>query len=101
MAISARLLSEQIGHTVVDKTGLAGAYDFSLQWTPDESQASQTPMLNVTQAGQQGTSGTPSPQASGPSLFTALEEQFGLELKSQEGPMQVLVIDHVERPAEN
>jgi bla regulator protein BlaR1 len=101
MAILVRLLSEQVGHTVVDKTGLAGAYDFSLQWTPDQSQASQTPMFNLTPAGQQGSSGTSSTPASGPSIFTALQEQLGLELKSQEGPMQVLVIDHVERPAEN
>jgi uncharacterized protein (TIGR03435 family) len=101
MAILVRLLAEQIGHTVVDKTRLAGAYDFSLQWTPDESQASQTPMFNVTPIGQPGTAGTPSPQAPGPPIFTALEEQLGLELKSQESPVQVLVIDHVERPAEN
>jgi bla regulator protein blaR1 len=100
LALLVRWLSEQISHTVVDKTGLTGAYDFTLQWTPDATEA-QTPMFNVTQPGQQGTAGAPAPQASGPSIFTAIEEQLGLELKSQEGPVPVLVIDHVERPAEN
>jgi uncharacterized protein (TIGR03435 family) len=93
MSLLVRLLSEQVGHTVVDKTGLAGSYEFTLQWKPDDSAASQTPTFG----GAQGTAGT----ASGPSIFTAIQEQLGLELEPQEVPMEVLVIDHVEKPVEN
>jgi uncharacterized protein (TIGR03435 family) len=77
----AHQLSMQLSENVVDKTGLTGRYDFTLHWTKDA-----TP---------DGTS------ASGPSLFTALQEQLGLKLVPQEGPMPVLVIDQVERPTEN
>jgi bla regulator protein blaR1 len=80
----AKQLSQQLGSTVVDKTGLNGNYDFNVQWTP-ESQ----------------TSGATSPGSSPSSLFTALQEQLGLELKSQTGPSQILIIDHVEKPADN
>jgi uncharacterized protein (TIGR03435 family) len=92
VSLLVRLLSEQVGHTVVDKTGLAGSYEFTLQWKPDDSAASQTPTFG----GAQGTAGT----ASGPSIFTAIQEQLGLELEPQV-PMEVLVIDHVEKPVEN
>jgi uncharacterized protein (TIGR03435 family) len=88
-----RLLSEQVGHTVVDKNGLAGSYEFTLQWKADDSAASQTPTFG----GAQGTAGA----ASGASIFTAIQEQLGLELEPQEVPMEVLVIDHVEQPVEN
>lgn len=93
VSLLVRLLSEQVGHTVVDKTGLAGSYEFTLQWKPDDSAASQTPTFG----GAQGTAGT----ASGPSIFTAIQEQLGLELEPHEVPMEVLVIDHVEKPVEN
>ena len=73
-------LSDFLGRTVIDKTGLSGNYDIDLKWTPDEQQ------------------GTPD---AGPTLFTALEEQLGLKLVSAKGPVEVFVVDHVERPAEN
>jgi uncharacterized protein (TIGR03435 family) len=43
----------------------------------------------------------PSPECSGPSLFTAIQEQLGLKLESQKAPVEILVIDHVEKPSEN
>ena len=86
------LLSEQMGRTVIDNTGLKGHYDFTLKWTPDRS----TPMLS----GATGSDSAPLPD-SGPSIFTAIQEQLGLKLESQKGPVELLVIDHVEKPSEN
>ena len=90
----AHLLTQQTGRTVVDNTGLKGNYDFTLHWTPDQS----TPTLNGPSGG--GPDGTTSSE-SGPSIFTAIQEQLGLKLESQKGPVEILVIDHVERPSEN
>jgi bla regulator protein blaR1 len=97
MADVVRLLSQQLGRTVVDKTGLTGNYDFTLQWTPDESQG---PMFKGAEGGQAPASAPP-PDSSGPSIFTALQEQLGLKLESQKGPVEILVIDHVEKPSAN
>jgi uncharacterized protein (TIGR03435 family) len=85
-----RLLSQQLGRTVLDKTGLAGNYDVELQWTPDNIPASFI-----------GPDGKPTPEISGPSVFTAIQEQLGLKLESQKGPVEVLVIDHVEPASAN
>lgn len=61
----------------------------TLQWTPDESRA---PMFKGTEGGQQGAADNmPSPEASGPSIFAALEK----------GSVDILVIDHAEKPSEN
>jgi len=77
---------------VSDKTGLTGKYDFTLNWTPDETQ--YTGMgIHVPQA-------VSNPNAP-PELFTALQEQLGLKLEAHKTPAEVLVIDHVERPSEN
>ena len=93
-----RFLSGQLGRTVVDKTGLTAKYDFTLQWTPDESQGA---MLKGPGPGPQSTSSPPPPDPSGPSIFTAVQEQLGLKLESQKGPVEILVIDHAEQPSEN
>ena len=91
----ARILSQQLGNTVEDKTGLTGKYDFTLQWTPDRNTSPMSP-----EPGQQGPAAS-STDSSGPSIFTAIQEQLGLKLESQKGPVEVLVIDHVETPSEN
>jgi uncharacterized protein (TIGR03435 family) len=86
------MFARLLGRTVIDKTGLTGNFDINLEWTPDESQAMQPPP------------DAPKPPPSdnlGPSLFTALQEQLGLKLLSQKGPITVLVIDRVEKPTEN
>ncbi len=92
----ANVLSRQLGQLVVDKTGLKGNYDFTLKWTPDEGQGQM-----FKGAGEPPRDAAPPPDASGPSIFTALQEQLGLKLESQKGPADTIVIDHVERPSEN
>ena len=93
----ADVLSRQIGQLVVDKTGLTGNYDFTLKWTPDETQGQ---MFRGAGDGAPRDAAPPA-DASGPSIFAALQEQLGLKLESQKGPVDTLVIDHVERPSEN
>lgn len=73
---------------VLDKTGLTGKFDFDLVWTPDE-----------TQFGGKGSSMPADPNA--PNIFTAFQEQLGLKLEPQKAPVDVLVIDGVERPSQN
>jgi len=82
----ASLLSSMVQRVVIDKTALTGNFDFELKWTPD-----RTP---------QGLdSGAPPPgNPDSPSIFTALQEQLGLKLNSAKRQVDVLVIDHVERP---
>jgi uncharacterized protein (TIGR03435 family) len=91
-----RLLSRQLGRKVIDKTGLTGIYDFTLKWTPDQN----TPMFGGPGGGPAPADAAP-PDSSGPSLFTAIQEQLGLKLESQKGPVDMIVIDHVEKPSEN
>jgi uncharacterized protein (TIGR03435 family) len=77
---------------VVDQTGLAGRFDFTLNWTPDE-----------TQFGGLGVK-VPPPADSAtapPGLFTAIQEQLGLKLDATKAPVEVFVIDRVEKPSEN
>lgn len=85
----AQMFSNLLGRTVVDKTGLKGLYDVKMTWAPD-------PAL-------QGPPGADAPPVdpSGPSIFTAVQEQLGLKLDSAKGPVEVIVIDSVERPTEN
>jgi uncharacterized protein (TIGR03435 family) len=73
-------LSDKTGRIVIDKTGLTGYYDIELKWSSDEDLA----------AG-----------ALGPTLFTALEEQLGLKLVSEKAPVDVVVVDHIDRPSQN
>jgi uncharacterized protein (TIGR03435 family) len=89
MPIFANILSAHVEDIVVDKTGLTGSYDFKLEFTPER-------------LGQGANDGhEPAPNLDGPSLFTALEEQLGLELKRETLPVEFLVIDRIEGPSEN
>lgn len=63
---------------VLDRTGLAGVYNFSLEWTPEGA-----------------------PDSFGPSIFTATQDQLGLKLETQRAPVDILVIDRLEKPTEN
>jgi uncharacterized protein (TIGR03435 family) len=77
---------------VVDKTGLTGRFDFSLKWTPDESQFASM--------GVRVPPPTNDPNAP-PGLFTAMPEQLGLKMDPSRAPVDVLVVDKVEKPTEN
>lgn len=94
------MLSRILGRTVVDKTGLTGKFDITAHWTPDQAQLMQGPFGGPPPGGPPD---MPQPRfdPNGPSIFTALEEQLGLKLESQKGPVDILVIDHIERPSEN
>jgi uncharacterized protein (TIGR03435 family) len=75
----ADLLARFMGHQVADETGLKGVFDFTLEWSPEEMKTGD-----------------------GASLFTALQEQLGLKLEARKGPVDVLVVDHIEKaPTEN
>jgi len=86
------------GREVIDETALKGNYDFTLHWTPDQSQAA---MFKGPADGKPGTDNAPPPESSGPSLFTAIQEQLGLKLESKKSQVEILVIDHVEQPSED
>jgi len=84
--------STALDRPVVDHTGLSGRFDFTLTWVPDEF---QFPDLKVP-----GAPTIPS-VTDGPDLFTAFQQQLGLKLDSTKEPVDVIVIDHVEKPSEN
>ena len=84
-----------LGRPVIDRTGLTGRYDFKLEWTPD-------PVPGGKGAGAPGEKADASaPEFSGPSLFSAIQDQLGLKLDPQKGPVDVFVIVSAERPAAN
>ena len=101
MTMLANQLSNFLGRNVVDKTGLTGKYDLKLAWTPDENQTAMFSAMGVPETTPETTKDAPPPDPLGPSLFTALEEQLGLKLDSQKGPVEMLVIERIERPSEN
>jgi uncharacterized protein (TIGR03435 family) len=81
--ILAEYLAKTLGRTVIDKTAIAGRFDLTLKWTPEDA-----------------ASPDPAPDAP-PDIFTAIQEQLGLKLESTKAPVPVLVIDHIELPSEN
>jgi uncharacterized protein (TIGR03435 family) len=76
----ASLLSGSMDRMVLDQTNLTGSYKFTLKWTPDES---------------------PNPSPDLPGIFTAIQEQLGLKLVPTKGPVEMLIVDHVEKPSPN
>jgi len=71
-----------VGRPVVNKTGIAGRFDFHMEYAPDQAVPTDEP-------------------GAGPSIFTALQEQLGLKLEQSKGPEEFLVIDSVDKPSEN
>jgi uncharacterized protein (TIGR03435 family) len=94
----ARSLFYVFGRPVVDKTGYSAMFDVHLEFTPDESIGNS--FLKGTQEGP-GPRPPAADESERPSIFTAMQEQLGLKLVSARDPIDVLVIDHVERPSEN
>ena len=96
MAGLVQLLSQQLGRPVIDKTGIEGRFDVELRWTPEPGQG----------GGPFG-GAPPPPEAiaqsdnSGPSIFTAIQEQLGLKLDSTKGPVEIMIIDSATKPTEN
>ena len=95
MTSVANALSNQLGRSVIDKTGLTKKYDFKLEWTPDESQNAMIRQMHP--------DGPPAPpvDGAGPSIYTAVQEQLGLKLENGKGPVEVLFIERAEKPTEN
>ncbi len=82
MAMLATVLSKPLQQHVIDRTGLQGAYDFTLRYDPDPNPGS-------------------APATDFPSIVTALHEQLGLTLKNTRAPVEILVVDHAEKPLPN
>jgi uncharacterized protein (TIGR03435 family) len=84
-----RTLSARLDRPVIDKTGVSGRFDFHLEFSANPLTAVRKP-------------GTPEPSdTAGPSIFVALKEQLGLKLERAKGPVQVLVVDRVQKPSSN
>jgi bla regulator protein blaR1 len=94
MAQLCEILSMQLHHMAIDKTGLAGTFDLSLLYTPenykpiDESNSNPNP-------------NEPRPDPNGASVFSAIQEQLGLKLEAGKAPVEILVVDHAEKPTAN
>jgi uncharacterized protein (TIGR03435 family) len=82
---------------VIDKTGLTGRFDIHLQVSP----ADMKPKFVAGRTVEQTDQPAPDDSTVGPSIFTALQQQLGLKLDSAKGPVQVIVVDHLEQPTEN
>ncbi len=86
---------------VVDQTGLTGKYDLKCTFTPDDSQFNgHPPKLPAPQGGDNAQSST-ADVAAAPSLYEALDQQLGLKLTAEKTNVDVIVIDHVEKPSPN
>jgi uncharacterized protein (TIGR03435 family) len=88
----AQFLSQNLGRTVLDKTGLDGRYTFSITYTPDQIPAPPPG------GAPPGAPALPPIDPNGPSLPTALQEQLGLKLEATRGPVTMFVVDKVSQP---
>jgi uncharacterized protein (TIGR03435 family) len=86
----------RLDRDVIDRTGLTGKFDVHLEVSPGELAARHVAGNSVSSADSQ-----PAADLSGPSIFTALEQQLGLKLEPAKGQVTVLVIDSILRPSAN
>ena len=87
------MLANQVDRPIVDGTGLTGKYDFTLEFAPEMRNMPSMPMM----AG----GGPVTEGESAPSLFTAVQEQLGLKMQDAKDPVEMLIIDHMEKPDAN
>ena len=83
MDLFAKALAREMDLPVVNHTDLEGVFNFKLHWTPDKAMPADGRATE------------------GASIFTAIQEQLGLRLRAEKAPVEILVIDHVEKPSEN
>ena len=96
-ATFASQLSYALGRPVIDKTNLAGEFNFALEWTPEPGEDDGPTTSGLPPA----TPVEPASTQDGPSIFPAIQQQLGLRLKSARGLVDVIVIDQVHMPADN
>ena len=87
------ILAHEVGRTVLNRTGLNGVYDLTLTWVPDHQ--SKNPLAGDENDVRVSVADT------GPSIYNALPDQLGLKLVPAKGPVDILVIDHIEKPSAN
>lgn len=88
------MLTTNIGvwdRPILDKTGLSGSFDITLEWTPDPAQARSDQAARAAAE----VAAVPGERTS---IFTALQEQLGLKLQPTRAPLDIIVIDRLERP---
>jgi len=96
IALVVTQLERQLSRTVIDQTGLNGEYDYTLEWTPEPGQGGPESIGLPPQAEVAAPA-----DSRGPSIFVALKDQLGLRLESQKGPVEMIVIERVEKPSQN
>jgi len=97
-------LSESVDRPVIDKSGFNDAFDFRLTWTPDsatDAPADGSCPSSFAAFAEQRKMDVKPQSWSCPSIFTAVQDQLGLKLDARKEPIEVLVIDHAERPSSN
>jgi uncharacterized protein (TIGR03435 family) len=87
LSVFANNISGQLGRTVIDRTGLTGNWDFELTFAPERPLGALPPGVEL-----------PPVDPNAPTIFTAVQEQLGLKLESTKGPVDVHVIESIERP---
>ena len=81
-------LSRLLGRTLIDKTGLTSNFDIRIDWSPDETPATQPANREPV-------------DSIGPSIFAAFRQDLGLDFKAETGPVEILVIERAEKPSDN
>lgn len=92
------VLADRIGRTIVDKTGFSGTFNFQLDFSPEDAASIPKPAPTGAAGPERPIPGT---NVQTPTIFAALQEQLGLRLQAGKGQVEVLVIDHVQRPSPN
>ncbi|HWG57916.1 MAG TPA: TIGR03435 family protein [Candidatus Acidoferrales bacterium] len=108
MSVLVPMLTGILGHPVADKTGLTGKYDFTWQIVPTDMSQLRPPATGAAGMGQSAAAAAPTPGPAGgfpgmdpAAMAASIQEQLGLKLEMAKGPVEVVVIDHMERPSED